>query len=239
MSRISERIEQVKDNIAAACDKAGRAVSDVRIIVVTKSADIEDVKEVIGLGFTELGESRVQHLKTIAAQIDEFLLNKKQPQGSATKINWHMIGHLQRNKIRQALELAGMIQTVDTLRLAEGLNKAATETGQTAKVLMQVNCSKEEQKYGVSVGAAIHLAEQIADMPNVKLCGLMTMAELTKDESVIRAAFERAKELFEDIKRERIGGEDFVHLSMGMSNDYQIAVEEGATMLRIGSAIFA
>jgi hypothetical protein len=239
MSKISERIKKVKDTVNAACSRAARDPADVKLIVVTKSASFEAIKEVIQLGMTDLGENRVQQLKKVTAQVDDLL---KQRDGNASlpeKVNWHMVGHLQRNKVRQVLPLVSFIHSVDTLRLAEEINSASTKLNLLPKVMLQVNTSDEPQKYGVPVGAAIHLAEQIETLPNLKLIGLMTMAPLTHNKDVIRTCFVRARELFIEMKGEKIVGPQFNELSMGMSSDYQIAVEEGATILRIGSAIFA
>jgi len=150
-----------------------------------------------------------------------------------------MIGHLQRNKVKQVLPLASLIHSVDTLRLAEGISASATRLNRTANVLLQVNTSNEPQKYGVPVGAATHLAEQLETLPNLTLKGVMTMAPLTRNKEVVRGCFARAKDLFDEMRGERIVGPSFTELSMGMSSDYEIAIEEGATLLRIGSAIFA
>ena len=150
-----------------------------------------------------------------------------------------MIGHLQRNKVRQVLPMVSLIHSVDTLRLAEEIDLAAEKLNLKPKVLLQVNTSMEPQKYGIPVGAATHLAEQLRTLENIRVCGLMTMAPLTRNQDVIRACFTRARELFVEMKGEGIVNRDFTELSMGMSNDYETAIEEGATILRIGSAIFA
>ncbi|MBL7106686.1 MAG: YggS family pyridoxal phosphate-dependent enzyme [Phycisphaerae bacterium] len=238
MADIAERIKVVKENIRAACERVGRDSREVKLLVVTKSADFEQIKEVIRLGCADLGENRVPQLKKVSSQAVDFLQsenNSKLPQ----KINWHMIGHLQRNKVKQAISLASLIHSVDTLRLAEEINSKAAGMELCPRVLLQVNASGEPQKYGVPVGAAIHLIEQIVTMPNIKVVGLMTMAPLTRDKDVVRSCFRRLGELFVEIKGERVVGPDFTELSMGMSGDYEIAIEEGATILRIGSAIFA
>ena len=235
MSKIADKIESVKENVAAACRRVGRDPDEVKIVIVTKSASIEDVKEIVQLGFTDLGENRLVHLVDFAEKTEAFLQDKTMP----NKIKWHMMGHLQRNKVRKVLKIASIIHSVDTLRLAEEIDKAAAKMKIIPQIMLQVNCSGEPQKYGVPVGALTHLAEQIMTMPNLKFVGLMTMAPLTRDKDVVRACFVRARELFEEIRDGRIVGGDFVHLSMGMSQDYEIAVEEGATILRIGSAIFA
>ncbi|MBN1795118.1 MAG: YggS family pyridoxal phosphate-dependent enzyme [Sedimentisphaerales bacterium] len=237
MTKTEERIKQLNKNIKETCARCGRDPAEVKLVIVTKSAQFEAVKDVINLGYTELGENHVQQLKKVAAQIDEYFegdeSNKKK------KVRWHMIGHLQRNKVRQVLPFCCMIHSLDTLRLAEEINTAGAKLNFQAKVLLQINASEEPQKYGVPVGAAIHLAEQIVTMPNLKLCGLMTMAPLTRDKKIIRRCFVRARELFEEMKGEKIVGPEFTELSMGMSGDYEEAIEEGATILRIGSAIFA
>lgn len=231
MTSIAEKIRQVNDTIAAACARAGRDASEIKLIIVTKSASPDQIKEVIDLGYRDLGENRAQQLKKVS---DDFeTLSSKKP------INWHMIGHLQRNKVRTVLPIITMIHSVDTLRLAEEINLAAAKLQTRANILLQVNAGEEPQKYGVPVGAAIHLAEQFETMSNVRLCGLMTLGPLTHDTDAIRVCFARMRELFLEIRSSRVVGPHFNQLSMGMSHDYQIAIEEGATILRIGSAIFA
>ncbi len=239
MTKIAERINRVRETIAAACARSGREPEDVRLIVVTKSADIEQIKEVIRLGFNHLGENRVQQLKKVSGQVAEFLADAGSEAKLPREIHWHMIGHLQRNKVRHVLSATSLIHSVDTLRLAEEINAAAGKLNLHSRILLQVNTSNEPQKYGVPVGAATHLAEQIETLPHVQLIGLMTMAPLTRNQDTIRACFIRARELFWEMRGEKIVGKQFTELSMGMSSDYEAAVEEGATLLRIGSAIFA
>lgn len=239
MSKIADRIKRVKDNITDACSKVGRDPAEIKLVVVTKSASIEAIQEVIRLGCVDLGENRVQQLKKVAAQVDEFLAKGSEDTNLPRRVNWHMIGHLQRNKVRQVLAVVCMIHSVDTLRLAEEINNEAAREGLCPAVLLQVNTSMESGKFGVPVGAAIHLAEQIGTLGNLKLTGLMTMAPLTRDTDTIRECFVRIRELFAEMKGEGIVGRQFTELSIGMSSDYEIAIEEGATILRIGSAIFA
>jgi pyridoxal phosphate enzyme (YggS family) len=239
MATISERISRLKDTIEQACSRAGRSRNEIKLVVVTKSADIESIKEVVGLGLTELGENHVQRLKKVSAQITEPLERGESEAVAAKKINWHMIGHLQRNKVTAVLPLVCLIHSVDTLRLAEEINNVASRAKLCPKVLLQINTSMELQKYGVPTGAAMHLAEQIETLPNLKLAGLMTMAPLTHNKNVVRACFAQARELFMEMKSEKIVGPEFTELSMGMSSDYEVAIEEGSTILRIGSAIFA
>lgn len=239
MNKIAENLEKVKNNIQKACDRAKRSSSEITLVVVTKAANFEAIKQVIQLGCTQLGENRVQHLKIVTDDLAEFFKEKHTNTPLPPKINWHMIGHLQRNKVRQLLQISEFIHSVDTLRIAEEISKNAARLDIRPKVLIQVNCSEEPQKYGVPVGAAIHLAEQIATMPNIRLAGLMTMAPLTLNKDIVKASFSRARELFEEIQGKKIAGAEFKHLSIGMSQDYEVAIEYGATILRIGSAIFA
>ncbi|MHC4355573.1 MAG: YggS family pyridoxal phosphate-dependent enzyme [Planctomycetota bacterium] len=239
MTKIAKKLKHVRDTVDAACVRVGRKPDEVKLIVVTKSADIDAVRQVIRLGYTELGENRVQQLKRVSAQVAEFLQQSNGNETLPKEVNWHLIGHLQRNKVRQALPITALVHSVDTLRLAEEISAAGARLNLQPRVLLQVNTSNEPQKYGVPVGAATHLAEQIESLPNLDLVGLMTMAPLTHNKDVVRACFIRARELFVEMRGERIVGPQFSELSMGMSSDYEVAVEEGATILRIGSAIFA
>jgi PLP dependent protein len=231
MTNIAARLQQVNEKIAAACVRAKRQAGEVKLIVVTKSATLDQIKEVVDLGYRDLGENRVQQLKKVSDDLGTY--------SSKSPINWHMIGHLQRNKVRTVLPIITMVHSVDTLRLAEEINAAAAKLNTKSRILLQVNAGEEPQKYGVPVGAAIHLAEQFETMTNIQLCGLMTLGPLTHDTDAIRTCFVRMRELFMEIRASRVVGPHFNQLSMGMSHDYEIAIEEGATMLRIGSAIFA
>lgn len=239
MAKIAERVRLVQDTIAAACARARREPTDVTLVVVTKSAEIEQIQEVIRLGLNHLGENRVQQLKKVSSQVAEFLEQQRDDPAAPKEVHWHMVGHLQRNKVRQILPVVSLIHSVDTLRLAEEINGSGAKLNLRPRVLLQVNTSNEPQKYGVPVGAATHLAEQIETLPHLKLIGLMTMAPLTRNKDVIRTCFTRARELYYEMRGEKIVGNQFTELSMGMSSDYEIAIEEGATILRIGSAIFA
>jgi pyridoxal phosphate enzyme (YggS family) len=239
MSRIAEKIKHVEDTIAAACARSRREPQEVRLVVVTKSADFEQIKDVLRAGYSHFGENRVQQLKKVAAQVEQFIHEGGTEEKLPQEIHWHMIGHLQRNKVRPVLSITSLTHSIDTLRLAEEINAASGKLNLRPRILLQVNTSNEPQKYGVPVGAATHLAEQIETLPHVELVGLMTMAPLTRNKDIIRTCFVRARELFCEMRGEKIVGKQFIELSMGMSSDYETAVEEGATILRIGSAIFA
>jgi pyridoxal phosphate enzyme (YggS family) len=241
-SPLAENLGVVKERIAGACAKAGRDVSEVTLVAVTKYAAPEQVREIIQLGVGDLGESRVQSLAQRAATINEFF-QRQQGRGAEgitmpARLRWHMIGHLQRNKIKQVLPLVDVIHSLDSLRLAEDLDLQATKMGKKMPVMLQVNASEEPSKFGVAVGAAIHLAEQIDSMPGLSLVGLMTMAPLTDKPGEAKFVFSRTREIFEEMKWHKIGGSSLRHLSMGMSNDFEEAILAGATMVRIGSLLF-
>jgi len=239
MKKISERIKCVQETINSICSRLDRDPREIKLVVVTKSTTIETITEVIRLGLADLGENRVQQLKKVSEQVTAFLQQAKGEPNIPKEVHWHMIGHLQRNKVQQVLPIVSLIHSVDTLRLAEEISNSAAKLNLRPKVLLQVNTSNESQKYGVPVGAVLHLAEQIETLPNLQLTGLMTMAPLTLNKDIIRDCFVRARELFIEMRGEKIVGPQFTELSMGMSSDYEIAIEEGATILRIGSAIFA
>jgi pyridoxal phosphate enzyme (YggS family) len=243
-SPLAEKLDEIRGRIAAAATKAKREPSEVTLVAVTKSAAPEQIREILSLGVVDLGESRVQVLTQRASQLDEFL-KRRQVHGDAggqpampDKIRWHMIGHLQRNKVKPVLPFVHMVHSVDSLRLAEELDGQSAKLGRRLPVMLQVNASEEPQKHGVAVGAAVHLAEQIDSMPNLQLVGLMTMAPFDAEEKVIRLCFARTREIFEEMRWHKIGGTSLRHLSMGMSNDFEHAIAEGSTMVRIGTELF-
>ncbi len=239
---LQERYAQVKERVAAAARAAGRSPESVLIVAVTKFAEPDQVRTLVELGHRDFGENRVQHLIQQAAMVEEFLARARMLPGAAKvsgePVRWHMIGHLQRNKARKVVEFARLIHSVDSLRLAEELQQIALRREQSIEVLLQVNCSGEKSKFGCPVPAAIALAEQIDTMLNVRVRGLMTMAALDADPAETRETFARCRELFEEMKRAGIGEGRFDLLSMGMTNDFEAAIAEGANIVRIGTAIF-
>jgi hypothetical protein len=235
-NRIEKNLATIRENIKAACRRARRDPSELSLVAVTKSVDLDTIKNLIDAGITDFGENRAQQLTDRAAELDAYL--KRRRNDVPRPVRWHMVGHLQRNKVRHVLNVSNTVHSVDSLRLAEELQDRASRNDQTVNVFVQVNCSQEEQKYGVPVGAAGHLGEMICTFPNLRLVGLMTMAPFTADEQAVRESFSRLREVLTDMQRDEIGKPHLKHLSMGMSNDYEIAVEEGATVLRIGSALF-
>jgi pyridoxal phosphate enzyme (YggS family) len=245
---LKDRYRQVKDRIAAAARRAGRSPESIVLVAVTKYATIDQVRELIDLGQTDFGENQVQNLLQRAAQIDEFLQRRRQlgakvgpasARGAApAQVRWHMIGHMQRNKVRKALPVVRLIHSVDSLRLAEEIQQAATKLDDPVEVLVQVNAFGESSKFGIAPAAARHLIDQIDTMLALRARGLMVMAPLTDDAESLRTVFGRTRELFDDIRRSGAGGERFDILSLGMSNDFEVAIECGANMVRVGSAIF-
>ena len=234
--RIAKNLRLIRETIAEACARTGRRTDEVGIVAVTKAVGMDQIKALLDLGVTELGENRVQQLLLRAGELDAHLQRRRNE--LPAKPRWHMVGHLQRNKVKAVLAVAGVIHSVDSLRLAEEISTRAEKNGPIVDVMLQVNCSQEPQKFGCAVGAALHLGELVCTLKNIRLTGLMTMAPLTKNAEKARPTFVRLRELFEEMRGEKVGGEDFRHMSMGMSQDYPVAVEEGATILRIGTALF-
>ena len=239
-AEIRTNLARVRERIAAACERAGRRPETVTLVAVTKYAAPEQVRAIIQLGVADLGENYAQALAQRAAQFGEFHARRAAAgdAGVARELRWHMIGHLQRNKVKQLLPHVTMLQTVDSLRLAEELDAQCQRAGRRLPCLLQVNASEEGQKSGVAVGAATHLAEQIATMENLRLMGVMCMAREGAAEAEARRTFARCREVFEEMKHQRIGGDDLRHLSMGMTQDFEAGILEGATIVRIGSALF-
>lgn len=239
-SPLAEKLEQVRERIAAAAAKAKRDPSEITLVAVTKSAAPEQIREVLQLGVADIGESRVQQLAQRAAQLNEFV-SRRAVHGEGNfpdKIRWHLIGHLQRNKVKQVLPIVSLIHSIDSLRLAEEIDTQAAKLNKKIPVMLQVNASEESTKFGVAVGAAVHLAEQMDSMPNIQLAGLMTMGPLDAPEAKVRQAFARTREIFDEMRWHKIGGTTLRHLSMGMSHDFELAIAEGSTMVRIGTELF-
>jgi PLP dependent protein len=240
---LKERYASVKQRIAVAAKKIGRSPDSIVLVAVTKYAAIDQVRELIELGHADLAESQVQNLVQRAAQIGEFVQRVRQLGGAKAanipkQVRWHMIGHLQRNKVRKVLGLARLIHSVDSLRLAEEIQAMSAKVDEPIEVLIQVNLSGEKSKYGIAPAAAKHLIEQMDTMINIRIRGLMCMAPLVDDPEAVRPIFQRGRELFEDVRRSAAAGEKFDILSMGMSGDFEVAIECGANLVRVGTAIF-
>jgi pyridoxal phosphate enzyme (YggS family) len=239
--KLTENLRRLQDRIHQACARVGRDRKEITLVVVTKYASLDIIRTLVDMGVADIGENRVQALTKRAAMIDEYLGRRARDlsAGAKPRPRWHMIGHLQRNKVKTLLPWVHMIHSVDSLRLAEEINTQAGKLERVIPVMIEVNAGGEGSKFGIAVAAATHFVEQVTTLPHLEVTGLMTMAPLTDDESVIRATFTRTHELFEEIIGERIADRRvFRWLSMGMTNDFEIAIELGATHLRIGTALF-
>jgi pyridoxal phosphate enzyme (YggS family) len=222
--RLEQTLPRLRERVERATRAAGRAVSSVRVVAVTKGHPLEAIDAAIASGLRDLGENRVEELegKVLARGRD-----------AAT---WHMIGHVQGRKAKRAAELAHLIHSLDSERLAERLAKLGVDLGADVRVLAQVNTSAESTKGGFERDGAVESIHRLAELPGIKVEGLMTMAPLAGDEAVLHTAFAGLREVHEGLRRttDRVGPE----LSMGMTNDLEIAIEEGSTMIRIGTALF-
>lgn len=224
MTQLQENLERVRANVAAAAEKAGRDPLSVRLLAVSKTFPLSDILEAHEAGQLEFGENRVQELET------------KVPNGTPDII-WHLIGHLQSNKAEKAVELAEYIHSIDSVKLLNKINAAAAKRGKIQKILLEVNVSGEESKFGLSGWDALReAAEHALGLSSVKLLGLMTMAPLDADDSVLHATFGGLREFRDRLEREFSVA--LPELSMGMSHDYPVAIAEGATIVRVGTAIF-
>ncbi len=222
---VRENMEDVKERIRVACGRAGRPQSDVTLIAVSKTKPLEFVREAYEAGARDFGENKVQDLLD---RIDAL----------PSDIRWHMIGHLQRNKVKYIIGKVAMIHSVDSLRLAEEISRESVKHQVDTDILIEVNVAGEESKFGVSVEEAPRLAEEISRMPAVHVRGLMTIAPFVENAEENRQYFRKLKQLSVDIKRKNIDNVNMTALSMGMTGDYSVAIEEGATCVRVGTGIF-
>ncbi|MHC4911256.1 MAG: YggS family pyridoxal phosphate-dependent enzyme [Planctomycetota bacterium] len=235
------RYDAVKERIARAARRSGRAPEDIILVAVTKYASIDQVRQLIEFGQVDLGESRVQQLVQRAAQIDEYIERQRLVRGRGAAcegVRWHMIGHLQRNKARKVLPRIRLVHSLDSLRLAEEIQIAGAKLPEPVEVLVQINVQGDKGKYGVAPAAVRHLVDQIDTMMNIRPRGLMCMAPPVEDPEDSRPVFSMCREIFDDVRRSGSGGEQFDVLSMGMTSDYEVAIECGANIVRVGSAIF-
>ncbi len=240
---LEQRYRQVMDRVGEAAARAGQPMDRLIVVAVTKNASPEHIRQVLELGHTDLGENRVQQLIQRVAMTEEFVARHKNLHADRAarvpeQVRWHMIGHLQRNKVKSVLPLVRLVHSVDSLRLAEELQNQAVRQEAEIDVLIQVNTSGEKSKFGVAAPAAPHLAEQMQTMFNLRLRGLMSMAPFSENPEDARPTFARTAELFADMKAENVVGDAFDILSMGMSSDFEVAIDCGANVVRIGRAIF-
>lgn len=222
---IAENLKEIQENIHAACLRAGRNPEEVTLIAVSKTKPVEMLEEAYAAGARYFGENKVQELCEKYDQLPD-------------DIHWQMIGHLQRNKVKQVVGKAELIHSVDSIRLAEEINKEAEKKGIIANVLLEVNVAKEESKFGFMPEEVLDFVHEVVRLQNINVRGLMTIAPFVDDPEENRKHFAKLRKLSVDIGKEKVNNVSMSVLSMGMSNDYVVAVEEGATMVRVGTKIF-
>jgi len=220
------------------CGRLGRSPEEITLIGVTKYAPVKAINEAIAAGIFHVGENKVQEALKKYPEIISPALSPASPVGGG--ITKHMIGHLQTNKVKAALEIFDVIQSVDSLKLATAIEKEAAKLYRPVNILLEVNTSGEVQKYGVTADEALSLLEQTARLNSLRILGFMTVAPMTDNQDIIRGTFRKLKEVYDKAAKEFRGSHNvqMKYLSMGMSSDYTIALKEGSNMLRIGSAIF-
>jgi len=225
--QLINNLEKVKNNIEKAADKSGRRGEDITLLAVSKKQSIEDIKILRDAGIKVFGENRVQEL----VEKDEKLKKEN------IKQEWHFIGHLQRNKVKYLMRMGNcsMIESIDSFRLAKEVNKRARKNGRTIPVLIEINAAGDENKFGIKVEDAEEFVKKTLNLENINLKGLMTVLPYLDKAEELRPYFKKMKQLFDTIDNNIYS---LSELSMGMTNDYQIAVEEGATIVRVGTAIF-
>ncbi len=222
---LTENLQEVEQKIQEVCTKVNRAREEITLIAVSKTKPISMLQEVYHLGVRDFGENKVQEL------------SEKHPQ-LPQDINWHLIGHLQTNKVKQVIDKAALIHSVDSVRLAEVIEKEAAKKNVIVNILLEVNVAEEESKFGFKVEEVLSAVETIARFPHVRIKGLMTIAPFVENPEENRSVFARLQKLSVDIRSKNIDNVSVDILSMGMTNDYQVAIEEGATMVRVGTGIF-
>ncbi|HEX2786282.1 MAG TPA: YggS family pyridoxal phosphate-dependent enzyme [Ignavibacteria bacterium] len=223
LSFIAENYRSLKKNVSDLCLKAGRNPDEITIVAVTKTFPAEYVSEIYKCGLKDIGENKVQELV------------KKKEELSGLDVNWHLIGHLQTNKVKYIIDFVYLIHSVDSVKLASEIQKHAEKINRVIDILVQVNISEEATKSGVDADETKKLVEEINQLANIRIKGLMTIGTLTEDKEIIRQNFRDMMILFDDLKQ---SNPEFEYLSMGMTSDYDIAIEEGSNMIRVGSYLF-
>ena len=225
MSMVVENLAEVEKHVCEACERAGRSRDEVTLIAVSKTKPVSMIQELLPGGTRDFGENKVQELT------EKYEVLPKE-------IRWHLIGHLQRNKVKYIVDKAYLIHSVDSLRLAETISEEGVKKGVTVPVLIEVNVAGEESKFGVSSEETEELVRAIAKLPAIQVKGLMTIAPYVENPEDNRVHFSKLKQLSVDIRNKNIDNVSMDVLSMGMTGDYQVAIEEGATMVRVGTGIF-
>ena len=222
---IKDNINEVRNNIKLACERVGRDFNEVTLISVTKTKPVADLVEAYDAGERQFGENKVQEIMDKYDQLPNDVI-------------WHMIGHLQRNKVKYIVDKVALIHSVDSYRLAEAISQEAIKKDCQVNILIEVNVAEEESKFGIKTDETISLVKNISMLPNIHIKGLMTIAPYVENPEDNRNVFKALKKLSVDIDNQNIDNISMDVLSMGMTNDYMVAVEEGATMVRVGTGIF-
>lgn len=229
--QIAENIKAVEAKIAAAAEKSGRKREEILLLAVSKTKPVELIGEAVAAGLLALGENKVQEIMEKYEPMQQYA-----PAGE--RIHWHLIGHLQTNKVKYIIDKVDMIHSVESLKLAEEIEKRAAQHGLIMDILIEVNMAEEESKFGVKPEDTEELLREIAKMPHIRVRGLMTVAPFVEDAEENREVFRRMRELLVDINGKKIDNIRMDTLSMGMTGDYAVAIEEGATIVRVGTGIF-
>lgn len=224
MGSIADNIRYVLDQVRVSADLVNRDPSEINLVAVTKTVPVERIEQAVAAGLRVLGENRVQEL------------NEKYP--TLPGVEWHLIGHLQSNKVKYIVDKIALLHSLDSISLAEEINKRMTQLGRAMDVLVQVNIADESTKFGIKPAETEQFIDKIRSLPGVRIQGLMTIGPYAASEQEIRGVFRHLKLLADKVKTIGFPEVEMKHLSMGMSNDYRIAVEEGATLIRVGSTIF-
>lgn len=222
---VQEQLNEVRQKIVQACERAGRNPSEVKLIAVSKTKPVSMIEEAIAYGQTVFGENKVQELCDKIPQLP-------------ANLEWHLIGHLQRNKVKYIVDKVALIHSVDTVRLAKQISQEAVKAGVTVQILLEVNVAREESKFGFMEEEVEEAVREIAAFPNIQIVGLMTIAPFVADPEENRIYFKKLHQLCVDINKKNIDNIRMSELSMGMTGDYEVAIEEGATMVRVGTGIF-
>lgn len=222
---VKENLAEVEQKILEACKKSGRSRDEVTLIAVSKTKPVSMIEEAMEAGIREFGENKPQEMK------EKYEILPKD-------LHWHMIGHLQLNKVKYVVPRACMIHSVDSLRLAEKISAEAEKNHLVMPVLIEVNVAEEDTKFGVKLSEAEDLIRQAAVLPGISIQGLMTIAPFVENAEENRGVFQKLRKLSVDIRSKNIDNVTMCNLSMGMTGDYQVAIEEGATMVRVGTGIF-
>lgn len=227
---IKDNIDSILKRVSDAAEKAGKKIDDITVIAVSKTVDWEKAKEAVESGLSNLGENRVQELVNKYEQFESIGLN--------SKTNFHMIGHLQKNKVKYIIDKVKLIHSVESIELANEIDKRAAQHNIVANVLIELNIGEEESKFGIGEENAVEFVRSLDRFEHIKVLGLMTVAPFDENPENVRWVFKKMKEIYDNISNIELKNTEMKYLSMGMTNDFEIAIEEGSNIVRIGTAIF-